>query len=625
MEEILSELKKESILHKEAYNLLEIDAEKLIIFNEIIEIVTKVETQLSRSKIDSSYLQLYNTQISQILNHLPYRGHSDATFVNHQNAHWKEQQKNSFLQYTYVTIKQITDGFNFQIDFFDKIGNFDSNIVIVGANGSGKTSLSDKLKQYLNNNGVVISAQRLLKLPTFENISNPEITGSKLKEEQLRGKTYKNADDFRHIGNEFEIVLKHLLSENISIGNKYRKQAIENAKNKLPIDDPKLTKLDSTIEIWNSLIEHRYLDCEDGINIKTYVKETGIPYPSIQMSDGEKVLLYLISQVMLAPENGFIVIDEPEMYLHKTILKRLWDILETKRNDCLFIYLTHDLDFATSRITAKKIWIKSYIYPNYWEIENIESEEIPQALLFELLGSRKNILFCEGTKGSNDEKIYSLLFPNFTITPVGSCFNVINHTKAFNKLNNINTVAIGLIDSDHHSVDRLNKIKLESIYSFSVAEVENLFLDEEFLKKLGESLLTDEEKIILIQEDVIKELEKEKDLQISNYISTKINNIFTDTDLAKGNTIEKVEENYELFLNAIDIQSFYNQRKIEIEEIIANNNYEEAISVYNNKGLKKIAAKHLSITDFTERCFKFLQSKPENLELLKKYFPPEII
>ena len=625
MQEILSELKKEAILHKEAYNLLEIEEKKLTIFDVIIEIATKIETQISITKIDSSYLQLYNTQISQILGNLPYRGQADANFVIHQNVQWKEQQKDSFLQYIYSTITKITDGFKFQIDFFDKIGNFDSNIVIVGANGSGKTSLSEKLKQYLNNNGVVISAQRLLKLPTFENISNPEITANKLKEEQLRGKTYKNADDFRYIGNEFEIVLKHLLSENISIGNKYRKQAIENAKNELPIDVPQSTKLDTTIAIWNSLIEHRYLDCEDGINIKTYVKETKIPYPSIQMSDGEKVLLYLISQVMLAPENGFIVIDEPEMYLHKTILKRLWDILEQKRNDCLFIYLTHDLDFATSRITAKKIWIKSYVYPNYWEIENIESEEIPQALLFELLGSRKNILFCEGVKGSNDEKIYSLLFPNFTITPVGSCFNVMNHTKAFNKLNNINTTAVGLIDSDHHSVDRLDKIKLEGLYSFSVSEVENLFLDEEFLKKLGESLLCDEAKIILIKEDVIKELDKEKDLQISNYISTKINNIFTDTDLTKGNTIEKVKENYELFLNAIDIESFYNQRKTEIEEIIASNNYPQAISVFNNKGLKKIASRHLSITDFTERCFKFLQSKPENLDLLKKYFPSEII
>lgn len=625
MEQLLEELIKESTLHKEIYSHLEIDEDKLNVFDTMVEIAIKIKTQLSQQNIDTSYRQLYNNQISAILNQLQYRGNGNSDFVVHQNDHWKQQNKNSFNQYVYNSIKDLTDGFNFQIDFFEKIGNFDSNIVIVGANGSGKTSLSEKLKQYLNNNGVVISAQRILKLPTFENIGNPEITATKLKEEQLRGKTYKNADDFRFIANEFEIVLKHLLAENISIGNKYRKQAIENTRKEKPIDTPQNTNLDATIEIWNSLIEHRYLDCEDGINIKTYVKETDTPYPSIQMSDGEKVLLYLVAQVMLAPVNGFIVIDEPEMYLHKTILKRLWDILETRRNDCLFIYLTHDLDFATSRNTAKKIWIKSYKYPNYWEIENIESEEIPQALLFELLGSRRNILFCEGIKGSNDEKIYSMLFPNFTITPVGSCFNVINHTKAFNKLNNINTTAFGLIDSDHHSVERLDKIKLENIFSFSVSEVENLFLDEEFLTNLSNHLMSDPEKINLIKIDVIKELEKEKELQISNYISTKINNIFTDSDLTKGNTIEKVKENYQIFLNAINIDSFYDQRKTEIEKIIADNDYEKTISVYNNKGLKKIASRHLAITDFTERCFKFIQNNPDQLNILKKYFPSEII
>ncbi len=121
MQEILSELKKEAILHKEAYNLLEIEEKKLTIFDVIIEIATKIETQISITKIDSSYLQLYNTQISQILGNLPYRGQADANFVIHQNVQWKEQQKDSFLQYIYSTITKITDGFKFQIDFFDKI------------------------------------------------------------------------------------------------------------------------------------------------------------------------------------------------------------------------------------------------------------------------------------------------------------------------------------------------------------------------------------------------------------------------------------------------------------------------------------------------------------------------
>jgi ABC-type dipeptide/oligopeptide/nickel transport system ATPase component len=399
MEEILIQLIKESNLHKEIYDKLGISQEKISVFDEIIELANKVNSQLSENEnVDANYNRLYTDQANRILSIMQFRGQADSNFVNHQNEHWKTQNFQQFDNHLYINFCSHVKSLLFQVNFFEKIGNFNSNIVLVGANGSGKTSISEKLKEYLNNNGVFISAQRILLLPLFETVSNPVVTASKLKKEQTRTKTYKDQDQFRYISSEFEIVLKHLLAENIAVGNSYRKEAFEKVKNGNKIDEPKKTNLDLAFEIWNSLIEHRYLDCEDGINIKTFIKGEATSYPSIQMSDGEKVLLYLISQILLAPQNGFIVIDEPEMYLHKTILKKLWDELESRRSDCLFIYLTHDLDFATSRNTAKKIWIKSYTYPDFWEMEQIQTNEIPEALLLEVLGSRKIYFFVKELK-----------------------------------------------------------------------------------------------------------------------------------------------------------------------------------------------------------------------------------
>lgn len=625
MEGILLQLIKESNLHKEIYEKLGISEEKISVFDDIIELANKVNGQLSENEnVDANYNRLYTDQANGMLSMMQHKGRTDTSFVDNQNEHWKTQTTQQFDNHLYLNFCNYVKSLKFQVDFFEKIGNFNSNIVLVGANGSGKTSISEKLKEYLNNNGVVISAQRILLLPLFETVSNPIVTASRLKQEQTRTKTYKDQEQFRYISSEFEIVLKHLLAENISVGNSYRKEAFEKVKNGHKIDEPQKTNLDLAFEIWNSLIEHRYLDCEDGINIKTFIKGEAISYASIQMSDGEKVLLYLIAQILLAPQNGFIVIDEPEMYLHKTILKKLWDELESRRSDCLFIYLTHDLDFATSRNTAKKIWIKSYTYPDFWEMEQIQTNEIPEALLLEVLGSRKNILFCEGIKGSLDEKIYSLLYPNYTITSVGSCFNVINHTKAFNKLAGVHTNAFGLIDSDHHSSERLQKIREENIFSFGVSEVENLFLDENFLKSFSKVFLSDETKISLIKADVLQELENEKELQISNYISAKVNNIFTDTDLSKGNTLDKVKQNYSSFLDEIKIEDFYNFRQVEIEEILSSKNYELAIAIFNNKGLKRIPSRHFGVTDFTEKCFKLLKNYPEEIECFRKYFPSEL-
>lgn len=90
-----------------------------------------------------------------------------------------------------------------------------------------------------------------------------------------------------------------------------------------------------------------------------------------------------------------MIIDEPELHLHKALMVRLWNRLEEERTDCTFIYITHDLDFAVSKIASKTIWIKSY-QNNNWNWELLEPNGvIPENLYLEVLGSRKPILFVE--------------------------------------------------------------------------------------------------------------------------------------------------------------------------------------------------------------------------------------
>lgn len=614
--------KKEFNNHRQGAYELGCSETTLEIFDKVIALANNLEEKANQGDLKVNYLNQFQSNINSILETLPFRGHPDASFISHQNEHWKETYR-SHLDNNAINITNLHSQIEFNVDFFNKIGYFSSNVVAIGANGSGKTTLSNKFKTYLKNNGVVISAQRILLVPSIDTISNPAKTADELKQTQTRDKTNRNPREFSHLQQEFGIVLKNLLSDNIAAGNLYRKESLKLANAGEVIKNPEPTNLDITFDIWNSLIEHRNIDCKDGINI-TATSDDGRSYPAIQMSDGEKVMLYLIGQVLQAPPNGFIVIDEPEMYLHKTILKKLWDILENKRNDCLFIYLTHDLDFATSRTTSKKIWIKSFTHPDKWEIEDIPTDEIPETLLFELLGSRKNILFCEGVKGSIDEKIYSILFPELTVMPVGGCFEVINHTKAFNKITNVNTSAFGLIDSDHHNNERLDKIKSENIFSFNVAEIENLFLDEGFLKLLGAQLLVDISCIEKIKFDVINELDKMKEIQAANFVSGKINYYFTDSDVSKGNRLEEVEANYQVFLNNIAIPDWYGKRLEELKNIIGSKDYISTIRHFNYKGLKRIVSSYYKISDFTERSVKLLQSSKEAQTIFANYFPEEI-
>ena len=113
------------------------------------------------------------------------------------------------------------------------------------------------------------------------------------------------------------------------------------------------------------------------------------------MSDGERAVLYLTAQVLCVPNNKMLIIDEPEVHLHRSIMTRLWRRLEESRQDCLFVYITHDLEFASAHGKIDKIWIKEYD-GNRWLFEKVRDDSIPEQLIFEILGSRKSVLFVEG-------------------------------------------------------------------------------------------------------------------------------------------------------------------------------------------------------------------------------------
>lgn len=613
--------------HRQAATECECTSDTIDLHSQAYQILQQVKNTVSQINISDNYINQFQNNLNGLLNCFVYRGQQNINFINSSNKiNVKTQIENQSIN----LINQIKQ-FNFNIEFFHKLNFFNSNIVAIGANGSGKTTLSNVLKKYLPNTGVVISAQKVLIIPTFSGVSNFNNTAQKLQQSQTSDKTSKltystenNGNAWgimSQIGGEFQLLLDNLLAERSVIRNQFC-DALNRGENATGVPE---TKLDKALNIWNYLIQHRVLECKDGINITLRTQLPSSDYPAHQMSDGEKVILYFIAHVLQAPLSGFIIIDEPEMYLHKTILKKLWDTLEVKRQDCIFVYLTHDLDFAATRTTAKKVWIKSFEYPDKWEIENIPDNELPETLLLELLGSRKNILFCEGKKGSIDEKTYNILFPNFTITPVESCLSVINYTKAFNKLPNITTKAFGLIDSDHHSQQRLQAIQSDNIFSIAMTEPENLFLDEGFLRALSQQMLCPSTVVDSIKNDVVAELQQYIELQASNFISAKINLYFKDTDLSKGNTLATVRQNYERFTQEVKIDEWHTERISFLQGLVDSRDYQQILSTFNNKGLKAIANKNLKIGDFSDKAINFLQFQPDTHVFLKRHFPSQIV
>ena len=104
---------------------------------------------------------------------------------------------------------------SFNLDLFNKFNFFNNNIVAIGANGSGKSTLSAKLKEYLPKSAMIISAQKLLIIPVFKNITNPIDTTKDLQESQSHEKStrFKSVSDSNYspetdlIKHEFKVLL----------------------------------------------------------------------------------------------------------------------------------------------------------------------------------------------------------------------------------------------------------------------------------------------------------------------------------------------------------------------------------------------------------------------------------
>ena len=167
---IVEQLKTAIKQHLDISEILEIEKENSNIYYELEKTCLIIEERLSKNDIKENYLKQLQQNFNNLLNQFPYKGQTDlSTFRVIQNRqHYKPQLENSFNQ-----LKVKLDQLNFNFDFFNKLNFFSNNIVAIGANGSGKTSLANHLKGYLQNNGIIVSAQRVLNIPQFNSIQNP--------------------------------------------------------------------------------------------------------------------------------------------------------------------------------------------------------------------------------------------------------------------------------------------------------------------------------------------------------------------------------------------------------------------------------------------------------------------
>lgn len=415
--------------------------------------------------------------------------------------------------------------------------------------------------------------------------------------------------------NDYDALMVYLFTDEFEASTQYRQDARISSER---VEPPK-TKLDTIKNIWESILPHRELVISAG-KIEVRIKD-GETYSASEMSDGERVIFYLIGQCLAAPEEGIIVIDEPELHLHKSIQHKLWQRIESERKDCLFVYLTHDIEFAVAQDDAVILWLKSYDGKT-WQFEQITPMEgIPEAVYVEVLGNRRPVIFVEGENGSIDVTLYRLMYPEHLVIPRGSCYEVISSTRAMRKTPRLHRLSIlGIVDRDRRNENEAKSLSNDGIIVLDVAEVENLFCTSDVLRIVAKKLKLDpDETLEQVKEYVIRSLKEEIDVQVSLHVASEIRFLLNRFD-EKAQGASKLSESLQGLMDQIDVQSMYDNKRREIQSIVDEGNYKGALQVYNRKSLSRRISQFFGFNqgELSEYIIRLLRSE-EGEDLLQAF------
>lgn len=367
-----------------------------------------------------------------------------------------------------------------------------NSLIIIGANGSGKSKLGAWMERQNGEDVHRIGAQRSLNfsehvpLKSYEEAEGEFFYGSPYSDHWGPDKGVRwdwGKSDTTKLIDDYDAALSALLAQQNIDRHHFFDACRKSEEEGRPKPHTPQTVLDKLYAVWHAVFPHRGLIEEDAKFSAVFQQgDEKQLYPGTQMSDGERSVLYLAAQVLCVPENKTLIIDEPEVHLHPSLMGRLWRALESARPDCLFVFITHDVQFAALHKDSPRIWVKSFDGAN-WDWDFIPNSDLPEQLLLELLGNRKNVLFVEGESNSYDVQLYSALYPDFYVVPSGGCTQVIANTKAFASTEGLRSLkAYGLIDRDYRSEKELEALKRKGVFSIAVAEVENLFLVKPLLR-----------------------------------------------------------------------------------------------------------------------------------------------
>jgi energy-coupling factor transporter ATP-binding protein EcfA2 len=501
-----------------------------------------------------------------------------------------------------IVEKKLLEGF----DILKHLDGHNKTLIVLGSNGSGKTSFANYLKG-LETHVRVIPAFKPLTVQNDVHQANISI-----------------ADYNKQLYSQPIIQPTAMFVLITSICNEYIQQTINDRKD----GQKNLTQYEKIKEIFDDFFEVKLDDSEVAKKTIKGTKNATV-YEFNSMSDGERAAFFYIATVLVAPLQSFIVVDEPENHLNPAIYNKIWDRLIMERQDCQFIFISHTMEFINARSDFELVKIKNFVHPDKFEFDFLGDalDSLDSNFIVEIAGSRKPILFCEGSKTDFDYKVYEIVFGNqYTVIPTEDCISVQNSVTACNKHSTTFSIqqAIGIIDSDLKSGDEIASLKEKQIYALKCNEIEMLLLDEAIFKAALIQVGKDVNVFTAYKTDFFKKISTDKYHIIKRIVKTLIDGKLKTTfiDDSHNKTKEEISSNLRSIYESIDVDNIWQESETKINDIITSKNYDEAIKyccLEHGAILRATTQKY--IHDYASIALVALRVNPQLIATIKtKYF-----
>ncbi|MDE6697794.1 MAG: DUF4435 domain-containing protein [Muribaculaceae bacterium] len=345
------------------------------------------------------------------------------------------------------------------------------------------------------------------------------------------------------------------------------------------------------------------------------------------LSRGEKAALYYIAATLLAPKESLILVDSPTLFLHPTAVGIVWDRIERIRSDCRFVYDTYDANFASGQARRTAIWIKDYNAAHHsWRYQIISDGELPDDVFLQMMGSRRPILFTEGDMShSIDMRLYSVVFPEFTVKPLGSCDKVIESTRTMQSLKTMHRIeSYGLVDRDRRSDQEVEYLRAKNILVPEVAEIENIFLSPGVVQTMAEIRGRNPKKVMkLVRQEVMHKFEDMLENQALQHTRHRMKRDVERKIDARFTCITALELHIKSLIKKLKPRETYDQILAEFKRMARGGDYEGVLRVFNHKPMftSSSVAKILgysNIDEYVAGVIATMKHQDEKAQLLRQ-------